>query len=56
MLFLSSLFQIQDFLMIAYKESLLFKEEILRCIEVLKVSGRHISGKLYEQLIEKISD
>ena len=43
-------------LMIAYKESLLSKGEILRCIEVLKVSGRHISGKLYEQLIEKISD
>lgn len=38
----------------AYKEQLLSREEILNCIEILKTTGRHISSKLYEQLIEKI--
>lgn len=42
-------------LLVAYKEDLLSKEEILQCIEILKRNGRHISGRLYEQLLEKIS-
>jgi predicted nucleic acid-binding protein len=40
-------------LMIAYKEKLLSKEEIISCIHILKNSGRHISEKLYEQLMNK---
>lgn len=43
-------------LLLAYKEKLLSKEEIIDCINVLKVTGRHISSKLYEQLMEKLSD
>lgn len=43
-------------LLAAYKEQLLSKEEILDCIEILKTTGRHISSKLYEQLLEKICD
>lgn len=42
-------------LLAAYKEELLSKEEILHCIEILKTTGRHISEKLYRQLIERIS-
>ena len=41
-------------LLAAYKEELLSKEEILQCIEILKTTGRHISEKLYRQLIERI--
>jgi hypothetical protein len=41
-------------LMIAYKEHLLSKQEIKNCINILKDSGRHISEKLYEQLIDKL--
>ena len=29
-------------------------EKIEQCIDVLRNNGRHISGKLYEQLMEKI--
>lgn len=43
-------------LMVAYQEKLLSKEEILHCMDVLKSAGRHISGKLYEQLLQKISE
>lgn len=43
-------------LLAAYKEGLLSKEEIQQCIEILKTTGRHISEKLYNQLMEKISD
>lgn len=43
-------------LLVANKESLLSKEAIFKCIETLKVNGRHISDKLYNQLIEKLSD
>ncbi len=32
-------------LLAAYKENLLLKEEILKCVETLKVTGRHISNK-----------
>jgi predicted nucleic acid-binding protein len=41
-------------LMAAYKEKLLSKDEILTCIDILKYSGRHISNKLYDQLIHKL--
>lgn len=42
-------------LIVAYKENLLSKEDILQCIETLKTTGRHISNRLYEQLLEKLS-
>lgn len=42
-------------LLAAYKDQLLSGEDIFNCIEILKTTGRHISAKLYEQLIEKIS-
>ena len=41
-------------LMVAYNDGLLSKEEILSYIEILKMNGRHISNKLYEQLIYKL--
>lgn len=43
-------------LLTGYKERILSREDIIECINVLKTTGRHISGKLYEQLMEKISD
>lgn len=43
-------------LLIAYKERLLSREEILNCIDIFRSAGRHISEKLYEQLKEKLSD
>ena len=43
-------------LLAGYQEKKLSKEEILDCIEMLKTTGRHISNKLYEQLLEKISN
>jgi predicted nucleic acid-binding protein len=41
-------------LMIAYEEELLSSEEIVACVECLRNAGRHISNKLFEQLMEKI--
>ncbi len=41
-------------LLVAYREKLLSKEEILQCIDILKINGRHISEKLYKQLLEKL--
>lgn len=41
-------------LMTAFDEELLSAEEIEQCIDVLRSNGRHISEKLYEQLMEKI--
>jgi hypothetical protein len=41
-------------LMIAYEEKLLSSEEIISCVECLRNAGRHISNKLFEQLMEKI--
>ena len=41
-------------LMTAFDEELLSAEEIEQCIDVLRSNGRHISDKLYEQLMEKI--
>lgn len=43
-------------LLAAYQEKLLSKEEILQCIETLKTTGRHISERLYKQLVEKMSE
>lgn len=43
-------------LLVAYQENLLSKKDILNCIEILKISGRHISNKLYAQLLQKISE
>jgi predicted nucleic acid-binding protein len=41
-------------LMVGYKERLLSKDEILTCIDILRNSGRHISGNLYDQLMQKL--
>ena len=41
-------------LLIANQEGYLSKEEILSCIDILKNSGRHISNKLYDQLVRKL--
>ena len=43
-------------LMAGYKEGFLLREEIKDCVEILKKAGRHISDRLYRQLMEKISD
>lgn len=43
-------------LMQAYDSRLLSKEEIEECIEILRSNGRHISDRLYEQLIERIKE
>ena len=43
-------------LMLAYEEDRLSKEEILACVDVLKYNGRHISNKLYEQLLQKFAE
>ncbi len=42
------------FLLAANKEGYLSKEEILSCIDILKNNGRHISNKLYDQLVERL--
>lgn len=42
-------------LMQAFDSKLLNKKEIEECILVLRSNGRHISDKLYEQLLEKIN-
>lgn len=34
----------------------LSKKEILDCVEVLKHTGRYISNKLYEQLLERLHE
>ena len=41
-------------LLSAYEEKYLTKVEIENCITELNSSGRHISNKLFEQLLEKI--
>ena len=43
-------------LLASYKEDKLTKEEILECVETLRHSGRHISSKLYEQLLQKLAE
>jgi predicted nucleic acid-binding protein len=39
-----------------YNAQYLSQKEILKSIEILKKNGRHISDKLYQQLLEKISE
>ena len=41
-------------LRVAYEEKLFSYEDIDKCIEVLRVNGRHISDRLYRQLLESI--
>lgn len=41
-------------LIVAYNARLLSKEEIQACINILKNTGRHISDKLYSQLMHKL--
>ena len=41
-------------LRVAYEEKLLSYEDIIECIQVLRVNGRHISDKLFRQLLESI--
>ena len=41
-------------LTLAYEEKLIDKQNILKCIEIMKTTGRHISEKLYNQLLTKI--
>lgn len=41
-------------LMAAHNRGLLQKEEIVKCMDILRYSGRHISETLYKQLIEKL--
>lgn len=43
-------------LTLAYEDGLLNKQEILTSIEIMKNKGRHISEKLYEQLLKKIGE
>lgn len=43
-------------LRVAYEEKLLSREEIIKCIEVLKRNGRHISDRLFRQLLEVIQE
>ena len=41
-------------LCVAYEEKLISYDDIIECIEVLRVNGRHISDRLYKQLLESI--
>lgn len=43
-------------LLVANNGNLLSKDQVLECIETLKITGRHISDKLYKKLIKKLSD
>lgn len=43
-------------LMAANEDGFLSKEEVLNCITALKRCGRHISEKLYEQLISRLNN
>ena len=42
-------------LLIANQEGYLSKGDVLACIDILKNNGRHISNKLYEQLVQKLN-
>ena len=41
---------------LAYEDSIISKEEIISAIEILRDSGRHISEKLYEQLLKMLEE
>ena len=43
-------------LTIAYEDSLISKDEIIEAIETLRDAGRHISERLYEQLMNMIDN
>lgn len=43
-------------LTIAYEDSLISKDEIKEAIETLRDAGRHISDRLYEQLMNMIDN
>lgn len=43
-------------LITAYEVQKLNKDEILNCVDILRNSGRHISSKLYEQLLQKLEE
>ena len=43
-------------LLVANNGNLLSKDQVLECIETLKITGRHISDKLYKKLIKKLPD
>ena len=41
-------------LRVAYEEKLISYDDIIECIEVLRANGRHISDRLFKQLLESI--
>lgn len=41
-------------LRVAYDEKLLSYEEVVECVEILRSNGRHISDRLFRQLLEVI--
>ena len=41
---------------IAYQDSIISKDEIKNAIEILRDEGRHISERLYEQLLDLIEN
>lgn len=41
-------------LRVAYEEKLFSYDDIIECIEVLRLNGRHISDRLFKQLLESI--
>ncbi len=41
-------------LMLAYEESLISKNDVIKSIDVMRNTGRHISESLYNQLLTKI--
>lgn len=41
-------------LRVAYEEKMLSYDDVIECIEVLRLNGRHISDRLYKQLLESI--
>ena len=41
-------------LRVAYEEKMLSYDDVIECIEVLRANGRHISDRLFKQLLESI--
>ena len=41
-------------LRVAYEEKLLSYQDVVKCIEILRMNGRHISDKLFRQLLESL--
>lgn len=42
--------------MAVYKENELTEDEVRACVEVLQRSGRHISQKHYQMLLDRLSE